>query len=401
MPPFRVVSRCFLRRVLNTLPMVLPAALGLASAVPMQAQAPAAPAAPSDVIIFTNGDQLTGKLLREVSGSVTFHSDIAGDVTVTWDKIKSIKTGQQFAVIQQGQHVTRKTADADIVQGNVQVEDDQVKVTQATSGANKDIPVKDAQYVIDKDTYTRELRGNPGWFSGWAGSVTAGATLVEATQNSRNFTGGVALARAIPSVTWLDPRDRTLVDFTGAYGSVTQPGTAGTKTNILHGDAEHDWYFSPRFYFLVDASFDHNYSQGLSLQQSYGGGIGYTVIKDKKQQLDVKFDVHYERQQYFITPNVFPIPALTPSKNLIGMDFGDTYMLKLPHGLVFNEGAVITPAFNQTNAWSAEATAGLLFPVYKNFGFTIGTLDDFLNDPAAGSKKNSFQFTAGVTYTLK
>jgi hypothetical protein len=207
--------------------------------------------------------------------------------------------------------------------------------------------------------------------------------------------------RAIPSVTWLDPRDRTLVDFAAAYGSVTQPGTPGTKTNIIHGDAEHDWYFSPRFYFLVDAAWDHNYSQGLSLQQSYGGGIGYTVIKSPKQQLDVKFDVHYERQQYFVTPNILPPPPLSPSKNLIGMDFGDTYMLKLPHGLVFNQGAVITPAFNQTNAWSAEATAGLLFPVYKRLGFTLGTLDDFLNDPAAGSKKNSFQFTAGVTYTLK
>ena len=69
-------------------------------------------AAPApDVIIFTNGDQLTGKLLREVGGSVTFHSDIAGDVTVTWDKIKSIHSSQQFAVIQQGQHVTRKTPD--------------------------------------------------------------------------------------------------------------------------------------------------------------------------------------------------------------------------------------------------------------------------------------------------
>jgi hypothetical protein len=395
MPQFKVVSRPLLRRVLSTLPVLL------AFAVPLHAQAPAAPAAPSDVIIFTNGDQLTGKLLREVGGSVTFHSDIAGDISVDWDKIKSIKTGQQFAVIQQGQHVTRKTADADIVQGNVQVEDDQVKVTQATGGASKDIPVKDAQYVIDKGTYTQELHGNPGFFSGWAGSVTAGATLVEATQNSRNFTGGVALARAIPSVTWLDPRDRTLVDFTGAYGSVTQPGTVGTKTNILHGDAEHDWYFSPRLYFLVDAAWDHNYSQGLSLQQSYGGGIGYTVIKEPKQELDVKFDVHYEKQTFFITPNILPIPPLTPTKNLIGMDFGDTYMLKLPHGLVFNEGATITPAFNQTNAWSAVGTAGLVFPVYKRFSFSIGTLDDFLNDPAAGSKKNSFQFTAGVTYTLK
>ena len=332
---------------------------------------------------------------------MTFHSDMAGDVTVTWDKIKSVHTAQQFAVIQEGQHVTRKTADADIAQGSIQVDDSKVKVTQGTSGATKDIPVKDAQYVIDKDTYTKELRGNPGFFQGWNGSLTAGATLVEATQNSRGFTGNAALVRAIPSVDWLDPRNRTIFDFTGAYGQVTQPGTAGTKTNIIHFDAEHDWFVSPRFFFLVDASWDHNYSQGLSLQQVYGGGIGYTVIKEPKQQLDVKLDVHYERQQYFVTPNVIPIPPLTPSKNLIGMDFGDTYMLKLAHGLVFNQGAVITPAFNQTNAYSAVATAALLFPVYKRFGFSVGALDNFLNDPAAGSKKNSFQFTAGVTYSLK
>ena len=82
-------------------------------------------------------------------------------------------------------------------------------------------------------------------------------------------------------------------------------------------------------------------------------GVGYTLIKDPKQELDLKFDIHYERQQYFVTPGIVPPPPLTPSKNLIGADFGDTYMLKLPHGLVFNQTAVITPAFNQTNAYSA------------------------------------------------
>ena len=126
-----------------------PYSSGLTFALPLHAQSCSGAAAAPDVIIFTNGDQLTGKLLREVGGSVTFHSDIAGDVTVTWDKIKSIQSAQQFAVIQQGQHVTRKTADADVAQGAVQVQDDQVKVATATGGTTKDIPVKNTQYMID------------------------------------------------------------------------------------------------------------------------------------------------------------------------------------------------------------------------------------------------------------
>ena len=391
-------SRLFLRLSLP-LRLALPAALSLAFALPLQAQTAAAPA--PDVIYFTNGDQLTGKLSNEVNGKVTFHSDIAGDVTVTWDKIKSIKTSQQFAVIQQGQHVNRKTAKAEIAQGNVEVQDDQVKVTPTGGGAPKDIPVKNSQFMVDQGTYDKEVLHNPGFFYGWTGGVTAGASTIEATQNSRNFTGSVALVRTIPTASWLDTRNRTIFDFTGAYGSVSQPGTVGTKTNIIHFDAEHDWYFNPRLYALVDTAFDHNYSQGMDLQQLYGAGLGYTVIKTPKQELDVKFDIHYEKQKYFVTPGIVPPPPLTPSKNLVGADFGDTYMLNLPHGLVFNQGAVITPAFNQTSAYSVEATAGLLFPVYKRIGFSVATLDDFLNDPAAGSKKNSFQFTAGVTWTLK
>ncbi|MGC2544710.1 MAG: hypothetical protein WA426_02600, partial [Silvibacterium sp.] len=39
---------------------------------------------PPDTIIFTNGDQLSGTFVREVGGTVTFHSDIVGDFNVPW-----------------------------------------------------------------------------------------------------------------------------------------------------------------------------------------------------------------------------------------------------------------------------------------------------------------------------
>jgi hypothetical protein len=150
----------------------------------------------------------------------------------------------------------------------------------------------------------------------------------------------------------------------------------------------------------VDTSFDHSYSQGLNLQQIYGGGLGFVVFKTAEQELDMKGDIHYERQHFGFTPGVVP-PVKTPDKNLIGANIGDTYAAKLAHGMVFNQGLVVTPAFNTPSAYSALATAGLTFPVYKRLGFNLSALDDFLNDPAFGSKKNSFQFSAGLTYTLK
>src|ERR1700748_481223 len=124
---FKNAGGLFARALLASSPLLVGVAL------PMHAQAPAAAAPAPDVIVFTNGDQLTGKLLREVAGSVTFHSDVAGDILITWDKIKPIHSSQKFAVIQQGQHVSRKTPDAEIPQGTVMVEEDQVKVAVPSS----------------------------------------------------------------------------------------------------------------------------------------------------------------------------------------------------------------------------------------------------------------------------
>jgi hypothetical protein len=371
--------------------------LFLAVAVPVT-QAQKAPAPAPDVLVFTNGDQLTGKFVHEIGGQVTFHSDMAGDITVGWDKIKSLHSSQNFAVIQKGQVVNPKKPDTDIAKGGIAVEAEQVKVTQ-TVGGEKEIPTANTAFMIDQPTYEAELHAHPGFFHGWNGSVTAGATLVEATQNSRGFNGAIGLVQTVPNVSWLAPKTRNIVDFSAAYGEVTQPGTPSIKTNIIHFDAERDWFLTARLYALADMSLDHNYSQGLQLQQIYGGGLGYTVIKNPKRELDLKGDIHYERQSFFLLPNI-PGPV-TPSRDLIGASFGDIYMEKLPKGMVFNQATTITPAFNQPDAWSATTTAGLLFPVYKGFGFSLGILDDYLHTPAEGSKSNSFQFTAGVTYTIK
>lgn len=372
----------------------------LPCALPLPARGADGAAKAPDVIVFTNGDQLTGKLLRAVNGTVTFHSDIVGDVNVSWDKIKSIHSSQQFAVIQQGQKVTRKTPGSAVPQGTVAMENQQVLVSPAGGAAPKQIPAKNAQYVIDEGTYTKEVQSVPGWTHDWTGSATAGLALVQATQSSRSFNGAATAVRTIPNVAWLVPRTRTTLGFNDVYGSLSQPGVVTTKTSVLHAGAEQDWFVSPRFFALVDATFDHNFSQGLNLQQLYGAGFGYTALKTAKQELDLKADVHFERQSFGETPGVVP-PVITPSKNLIGLNVGDTYALKLPHGMLFNQSLLLTPALNQVKAFSALFNAGLTFPVYKRFSFSTGVLDAFLNDPAAGSKKNSFQFTGGVTYTFQ
>jgi hypothetical protein len=350
----------------------------------------------TDVITFVNGDQLTGTVLSESGGTVTFHSDMSGDINVSWEKIKSLRTSEAFAVIRSSDKLRVGSPAPQIPVGPLHVFNDEVSVS-GPGREVKTIHAKDAAYLVNGESFQKALLHEPGLRQGWAGALTLGASLVQSTQTSRSFNGSLGLVRAMPGVDWLAPRNKSIFNANASYGSVAEPAIGTTpassaKTNILHGDIERDEYLTERFYLLGDASADHNIGSGLRVQQDYGGGVGYSLLKQEKRTLDLKGDIHYERQEFY-PPGVL--------QNLIGANIGEIYMEKLGRGLVLNETGVVQPAFNNSSAFTAQVIAGLVFPVYKNLGFTLGTQDNYINNPPGGYKNNTFQFTAGVTYSLK
>jgi hypothetical protein len=363
------------------------------------AQQPAAnpaPKPPPDVILFTNGDRLTGALERAVGGSVVFKSDVVGEITVPLDKVKELKSAAPFTVLRSDRPVTQKP----VTSGALALADKTVTVETA-SGAHEAIPTAKIGYIIDQATYERELEKQPGLLYGWHGAVNGGATIVRSTDYGETYTAGIALVRAVPSVPWLPARNRTSFDLQETYGKLTSPvipqtapptPAAVTVTSIFHADAERDEYFSPAFFALAQTAFDHNYGQGLSLQQVYGGGIGWTTLKSGKQELDLKATIQFEKQDFQTAAN---------NKNLIGSTLAEAYHRNLPLKLVFTEALSVLPAFNNSSAYSANASAGLAMPVFKRLSLSIGATDTYLNDPSAGYQKNSFQFMTAAAYSLK
>jgi len=377
-------------------------ALAVSSLAVLSVAAAAQNAAP-DVLVFTNGDQLTGKLVRAAGGSVVFHSDMAGDITVSFDKVKGLKSANGFVEIAKGGLKSWKTVPQS---GSVTLEAGNVVLTPK-SGEPRAIPAKDVGYLIDEDTFNKEMHQQNSFFHAWTGKIVGGATLVRSTQTATTLTAGINLVRAIPTVPFLPARNKTILNVTETYGKTSTPVIPPTtpaspavvvKTSIFHADAERDEYFSPSFYALADTSFDHNYSQGLALQQVYGGGIGWSAIKSAKQALDLKGEVHYEMQS-FLAPDA--TTAAQPSINIFGSTFSESYMRNLPMKLVFTEQGSYLSAWTTTNAYSAHVTAGLAIPVFKRLSASVSATDDYLNNPAQYYKANSLQFVTGVTYTLQ
>jgi hypothetical protein len=380
------------------------AAVAMASGTTSYAAAQAATA--PDVLVLSNGDTLHGKLVNSSDGKITFHSDALGDVSVGFDKVKELHTAGAYAVLDKRVKIhSRKTAGT-IPAGRLELSNNSIAIQPEKAGALTSIPVADTQYIMDTGTLDKQLYHQPGFLAGWNGAATAGAAIVAATEHQYTFSGGVGLVRVVPMVSWLTTRNRTSVDFTGSFGKITQPaytdpatGTVVpavvTKSAIYHADAERDEYLAPRFFALAQTAFDHNYGQDLELQQIYGGGFGWTFLKTPRQEADLKATLQYEKQQ-FITDS-------SANQNLIGSTLSATYALR--HKLVtYTQGVAFIPAFNNPHAYSANETNTLAFPAYKNFSFSLGTLDSYLNNPPDSlppTKRNSFQFTMGLTYAIK
>ena len=381
--------------------------LALAPLAYSQAPAPAKPAEakPTDILIFANGDRLTGKLQSVTAGNVVFNSDMAGTLTISIDKIKELRSGAEFALLKKGDQVGKTR----VPEGSVAVADGNLTLTPSADQPPAVVPAKDVNYLIDRPTFDKQANHQAGFLTGWGGTLTGGANVERSTTTGTTLSAGLSLVRAIPTVPWMLPRNRTTVDVSESYGKLSTPAIPPTTpptpasvvlTSIFHADAERDEYFSPRLYALADVSFDHNYGQGLQLQQVYGGGIGYTAIKNDKQELDLKADIHYERQQYITTAVNGTVVNTTPSQDLIGSTFFENYHRTLPRKMVFTETLDVLPAWNEAKAYSANLNAALSLPVFKRLSATVSVADNFLNDPAEFYKKNSFQFITGVTYVL-
>jgi hypothetical protein len=405
----------------------LAAALSLVLLAPLSSLAQAAtkkPAEPAkkkepeikEELILKNGDRLTGQMQNSTGTEVKFKSDLAGEVTVKWENVKELKSSRDFAVIPKDLKEARDSAI--VPQGAIKIGEKGIIVSPVSTAkpaisevptapeakpaatkevaAAKEIPTSKIASVVDDATYQKEINTKIGFRSGWDGHITTGTSMIYSTQNTSLYQVDTALKRSIPTVSWLEPKLRTTVDFTLSAGKTTQPGTETTITNIFHVGGERDEYFSPRGYYLQVLSLDHNYSQGLVLQQKYGGGIGATLLKKKEAELDITADLHYETQEFQANPSI-DVEAL--SLHLIASTLTEGYTRKWGK-LQFDEKILADLTWNDPSAFSASGTSSIRLPVYKRLAFSVSTIDNFLNNPQIGYKKNSFQFTTGFALNL-
>ena len=114
------------------------------------------------------------------------------------------------------------------------------------------------------------------------------------------------------------------------------------------------------------------------------------MFGNAKHSLDLKAGVSYINQQL----------SGLKSTSLEGSAFDEKYVRHFRKAL-FTQELAINPSWTNSKALSGNSfRRALSVPVIKKFSLTVGASDNYLDNPPSGFKRNSTQFTTGLTYVL-
>ena len=188
------------------------------------------PAPPPDTLVFADGEKLIGHFVRSNGSTVTFKSDVLGELNVDRGKIQELRISEKVVLIGKDVKLGRRRSNlTDLPQGTATITGETVTVV-TDGGPPTTVPAASAAHIVDRNTFDKVVMHNPGFLEDWKGAVSAGVAIVAATQQSRTYTSSINLIRAIPTESWLDARNRTIVDFNVTSGVLNQPNTPQIKT---------------------------------------------------------------------------------------------------------------------------------------------------------------------------
>src|SRR5438309_11391934 len=104
----------------------------ISSRAPVGAQTPAAQ---PDIMILNDGERVLGHLEHSTATTVTFKSDMLGEVSVDWSKVKEMHTSGKSAVIAKGAKLKTRQDAASVSVGAASVQEQTVQFSQTTKPA--------------------------------------------------------------------------------------------------------------------------------------------------------------------------------------------------------------------------------------------------------------------------
>ena len=331
----------------------------------------AAPTLSADTVVMKNGDRLTGTAVKLDGGKLTFKTDYADAVVITWDQVTSLITAKPLVL----PTAQKKLNITSVERSSAGL----IVATDAGSATLDPAAVTVLRSPADQQAYEDSL--HPNWGHAWAGALNVSLAMTHGNSQTTSFGTGLALAR------------QTRTDKTSLYVSTvySRDGHASlTTANSTSGGARYDHNINPRLFAFGTADFSSDALQNLDLRSIMGGGFGWHVSATPRQSFDVLGGLVWTHESYS--------PSTTNS--FAALDLGQQYTRKLGATSGFTEQAYFYPNLQNTGQYQFTLNSSFSTKLGKFLNWQTAFTDRYTSFPPAGTLSNDTVLTTGIGLSL-
>ncbi len=315
----------------------------------------------ADEIVLKNGDKLTGKVVSMEKGKLVFNTSYAGDITIDWATVKSMKTDAPTALL---------LSNGTLIKGSVApAEGDKVVVDTASSLGTPPLDLAEVTAVNPK-YLPQEVK-----LSGRA-NVAVAARSGNTNTSTYNLNGEVQ-ART----------NKSRYTLGGEFNREEDEGRRTVNNGLAY--AKYDHFLTKKLYFYANTVFEKDKMADLNLRSSLGVGLGYQVWESHKTNLSLEAGLSYVNEDYDAGDdnNYAAFRWALDYDRYIWNDF-----LQFFH---FHEGMI---GLESTSDITIRSRTGLRMPLKNGFTATAQYNWDWDNTPAPGNDSVDEAFIVGLGY---
>ena len=333
----------------------------------------------ADQITLTNGDRITGSILRSDTKNLVVKTETAGDLTIKWDTVAGISAAGPLHIgLNDGQTIV----------GSVETLNGRFTVTTQTAGAVA--TSKEAiQFIRNNDEQAKAQAEidhfrNPRLVDLWAGFFDLGFAASRGNANTETLTMSANAARATT-------RDKIAVYYTSMFSSSDfSGGSSQTTANSKRGGIAYNLNLNKKAFVFGAADLESDQFQSLDLRFVPSGGAGYHAIATMPTQLDLRVGAAANREFFSAGLNRTSAELLL-GENLVHK-FSRTTSVEQKFDYFSN--------LSDTGAYRMNFDISAVTAIHKWFSWQVTVSDRLLSNPVPGRKKNDALFSTGLRVTF-
>jgi hypothetical protein len=338
----------------------------------------------ADQVTLSNGDRVTGKVIKKQDDSLTIKSDLLGEVTVKWKDVASVTTDQPLTV---GISPEKSIAGTIATAGDKMV----VKGPQAT----EEVPMAQVGTMRDPDEQRKyERYQHPPLTDLWAGA--ADFSIASAQGNSRTLTTAFAVTAAR-----ITDAGKIGLYFNQIYSRGLLNGVVADTASAVRGGWQYNRNINKRMFWNTFNDYEHDRFQSLDLRLVLGSGIGFTAYKGERGELDLVAGGSWNRESYS-TPLV-PATDTTPAQFLRNSGeayWGDDLRWSLTKISAFKQSFRMFDNLSNSGEYRANMDIGIDTKLWKMLSWQLTAGDRYITNPAPGRKTNDLLVSSGIRFTF-